>query len=420
MAKIRSSLKPSSFLHRHRFALFFFVFLAVYHVALVNQFKPWTLQDITYSFHCVDFSCGFATKLLPGAVFNAILGKHASLATATVYETVLLMLIFAGVSVFLERFLRCVGTEQRLPAFYLLLFFVTGSYTFSIFSEELGMLDVYWVLLSLLFLCFLEHKVLRFLTPVLFVAALLVHFSALLSCIVLFAILLLYRGAVAKERREKKIYLALFAVSVVVTAASFLFFVFFETRTLSSMEEIRDTIKAHGSEYYYYYDYAFFDNYFGEPIVPASVTSMAGSLQKILLTLLHRVRFRIDLAKDIGFVVPLSFFGGLVILSPILFVVYRFHLQCFRSETDKLRRFCTLLMMLQFPTMVLASMLFSVDTTRWLSHEFLAFYTCLFAVLFYEEKRRIAFLNQLAQYIRDYPVNLYFLGYATIHFCAYF
>ena len=72
-----------SCLYRRRFFLCFFLYLVLYHVTVVNRFSLWSLNDVTWSLYCVDFSYGFASKLLPGAVYNLLAGAHASRASAT-------------------------------------------------------------------------------------------------------------------------------------------------------------------------------------------------------------------------------------------------------------------------------------------------------------------------------------------------
>ena len=47
--KMQVCEKKEGFLHRHRFALFFFSYLVCYHVLIVNRLSPWRLNELTYS-----------------------------------------------------------------------------------------------------------------------------------------------------------------------------------------------------------------------------------------------------------------------------------------------------------------------------------------------------------------------------------
>lgn len=419
MGKIRSRLKPMPLVQRHRFAVFFFLFLAVYHVVMVNQFKPWRVDPYSYAFHCVDFSFGFATKLLPGAVFRALFGAHASETAASVYETVLLLLFFAGVSVLLEKFLRCVSAEYRRAAMFLLLFFVCGACTFSMFSKHLGALDVYWAFFNLLFVFFLESKRLRFLVPLLFFASVLIHYSAVLNTVILFSVLLLYYASVAGQKNEKRSWLLLFAVSVCATAALVLFFLLNESRLMCPMDTFHEKLTQNGSHYFIYYDYAFYHYFDNQYILPLAVQNEPNVVLRILETVYYRMVFNFDLIGSTGGDAFFVFFCDLALLSPLLALIYRFHAGRFRKETNRFKRFCTLLMMAQFPFTLISGLLFSADINRWMTHAFLIFFTCFLIVLYREEKARNQLLERIGSLSGSLASGLYFVMYAAIVFPSY-
>ena len=419
MANSESPLKPTSFLQRHRFALFFFLFIIAYQVIVVNRLSPWKVDGVTYAFCSVDFSCGFATKLLPGAIFHALFGENSNETTASLFNVVLILLFFCGLSFLLGKFLRRVPEQYRSAAVLLLVFYLTGPYTFAIFTDVLGMLDVYWLFFSLLFFLFLEHKVLRFFIPLLFIGSLMIHYSSLLNYIFLFCIVLLYRVCVAKEKKERRVYLSILFVSVFVTAAAAVFFVLTESRSVCSMEEFHRLLDKYNSTYYLYYDYAFYDYFNGEYFIPEHVASMPGSLTKIVLTVLYRIRFNFGLIEDTGSPVVIALFGGTLLLLPVLYAFYKFLLRSFRNPSNTLERFCFFLMILQFPLMLTVAMMFSIDSNRWLTHEFLILFTCLLTVLYYNNDRKTAFFEQLSAHANELPVKLYLLGYASVHFWPY-
>ena len=419
MVKKEAALQRSSFWHKHRFALFFFFFFVLYNMLFSRQHLPWRVDDVTYVFHAVDYRCGFATKLLPGAVFRALFGPLASRFTASIYETVLILLFFAGVSIFLERFLLEVSKMQRLAALFLLLFFITGAFTFSIYVKELGLLDVNWLYLSLLFFCFLDHKYLRYLIPLLYVASIMVHYSAVLCTVVLFSVLLLYRTSVESDRRERRVYLAVFTVSLLLTAGAFVFFVLNEARSLCSMEQFHEIMQSNKSTFFDYYDYAFYNIYNGEQILPDFVAELTNPLMKMLLTVYYRVRFNIFRAGRIGGDVALAIIAGVAVILPVLAFLYAFHLRRYRAQTNGFSRLCTLLMMAQFPFTVCVSMLFSVDINRWLTLAFLGFFSCVLYVSKREKAHLAELLRQAETFMSMFPVRVYYLAYATISFWPY-
>ncbi|MBQ7597827.1 MAG: hypothetical protein IJU56_04535 [Clostridia bacterium] len=420
MSKVQTPLRQSPFFKKHRYSVFFFLFLVAYHVVVVNRFQPWRVEEITYAFHAVDFSLGLATKLLPGAVFNALFGRFASRLTASIYETVLILLFFAGVSIFLERFVLRVQPEHRSAALGLLAFYVTGAYTFSVYTKELGMLDVYWLFFSLLFLIFLEHKWLRFLIPLLYVASIMIHFSAILNAIIFFSIILLYRASIEQKKKERRIYLLIFALSMLVAAVSFLFFLVYEPRFICPIETFHQKLQEHGTDFFEYYDYAFYNWFRGEYYRPSELTGMDFSLNKIWQLILYQVRFNFDLMQSIGSHIIIAFIGGLVILFPLLLVFYKFLLQHLRMTNNRIGRFCALLMLLQFPFTFLVAILFSVDVNRWLTHGFLMIFTTVLLIMYYEKEKAALLLEKIKKAAGGPEVKLYYLGYAMIHVFAYF
>ena len=420
MKKRKSPLMSAFFLQRHRFALFFFLFLVVYHVVVVNRFQIWKIDDIAYSFYAVDYSFGFATKLLPGAIYNGLFGKHGSELIANVFETALILLFFFGLSVLLEKLLKRVDLTQRTPALSLLLLYLTGAYTFSIFTKTLAMLDAYWLYFSLAFFLFLEHKWLRFLIPALYLASILVHYSAILNYIVLFSILLLYRLSIESDKKEKKCLIAVFAISMAVSAAAAIFFLLNESKLICSIDEFHEKMNARGSDYYLYYDYAFFDIFEGKSFIPDSVKAMSPSFLKMIYTVYYRFIFNLSLSKEIGFFVPLAFFGGLTFLSPILYFFFKIYRSLMTQAKQKLKRFVYFLMIVQFPFTLFVGMIFSVDANRWMTHAFLISFTMLLALMFYDEDTRTLVLKRFQAFSEPSYSKIYFLAYATFGLLPYF
>ena len=67
-------IKLKNLVIRHKIALSFFAFIVIYNFVFVDKpFEFSSLCDVTYAYHLVDFSVGFCTKLLPGAIYNFFL-----------------------------------------------------------------------------------------------------------------------------------------------------------------------------------------------------------------------------------------------------------------------------------------------------------------------------------------------------------
>ena len=118
--------------YEHRFGLFFFVFLKAYSFIVSGNMQVWKVDGITYSFHVVDFSMGFCTKLLPGAVCNFLFDEVTEAKVST-YLNILVAFCFLLVSLLLEKIVLSTGKEYRTPLIFLIAFFLTGPATFSIY-----------------------------------------------------------------------------------------------------------------------------------------------------------------------------------------------------------------------------------------------------------------------------------------------
>ena len=67
--------------------------LLLYEWVVVGQLQIWRTGIVAYEFHAVDFSMGFGSFILPGAVYQRICGPINE-SSLTVYHTVLLLVFF--------------------------------------------------------------------------------------------------------------------------------------------------------------------------------------------------------------------------------------------------------------------------------------------------------------------------------------
>ena len=404
------------FIARHRFFFAFIIIIIVYHVVVVNRLNVWKLSEFAYSFYCVDYSYGFATKLLPGAMFHFLFGVHADQNTAAFFCIALLLLFFVGLSALLEKFILHMSVQFRASAFCLMLLFITGAYTFSIFSKLLGMIDVFWLLFSVLFFLFLDHNILRFFIPVLFFLCMLVHFSSVVFIIIIFSVILLYRISVSVSKREKQIYSLIFALSMTLTVFIFIFFVANETRNICSIEEFHQKLRNHGSTYYKYFDYAFFHLIEGKTFIPSYVSDVKPLVLKLINLIYYQMKMNYDLAstkQDYGVTIV---FGGLLILSPVILVFSSFFYQRMRQKGSGARRFCSFLMLMQFPTVFILGLFFatSTDTTRYITYAFLNMFISLIVVLYYERDQCELFFEHMKPICKSLTAKIYLFAYAAI------
>ena len=150
-----------NFLKKHYYAIGFFAFLWIYAIAVVGKFKPWDIYDVVYAFHAVDYSMGFASKILVGAVYQFFFGE-INRETMIIFDKIVLCIIFAVSSVLLEKLMLHTEEKHRKTAFFILMFFLTGTPTFTAYVFALGMMDTFFVVFALLFIIFLSFYILHF------------------------------------------------------------------------------------------------------------------------------------------------------------------------------------------------------------------------------------------------------------------
>ena len=416
------SPNPTGILQKRRYAIAFFLFTVLYHVFIVNRLEIWKVSEISYTYHIVDYGVlGFRSQLLPGAVFYGLFGERASVRAATVYETVLILLFFAGVSLFLERFM--LGVEERLrpAAFVLILLYLSGPYTFAIFTDELGMLDVYWLFFSLAFFFLLERNALRWLIPVLYVLSLLIHFSCVLNYAVLFSIMLLYRASLETEKKKRVPYAVIFVLSMTASVCLFLYFLLNHAGDLPvTKEAFHETVRARGGTYTAYYDYSMFYELHGEEVVPPWVPSVGSPVMKILLTVFYKCRYTLwSYYKTLAGTLA-RFALAAALLSPAVCFLYRRLIRFYGTvRENRLKRFCVFLMMAQFPFTAVLGCLFSPDVSRWCTHAFLISFTMLLYVSYREEALKTQVLEAIGRLKTSPPALIYFTAYFLVHSWAY-
>ena len=414
----RTSAGFSGFLYRHRYSLFFFAYVSLYNFLIVNRCSTWTVSRISYAYHVVDYgSLGFRAQILPGSVFYGLFGEKSSEEIAAVFDTVLMLAFFAGLAILLERFMLRVGEKDRKAAVVLILFFLSGMFTFAIYTDMLGMLDVYWLYFALLFFFFLNNRVLRLLIPLLFAASMLVHFSSVMNYMILFSLVLLYRASVGEPRRDRTVYFCIFAISLAVSAGLFAYFLIHSNDPVPmTIDEFHALLRKRGSDYPDYYDYAFFNTFIGiRDVVPQSVFEIADPARRIAATVLEKIRFTFYLfGLDPMHHVFMAAQAALV-AAPAVCFYYKHLVRFFISlRGAKLKRFCVFLMMVQVP-FTLCACVFSVDIVRWSSHAFTVAFVLFLYVMYNEKELRGNVLADLERYRTRAPFIIYFFAYALVN-----
>ncbi len=408
-------------IREHRISIFFFFYTVVYNILISCRLSNYKIDDITFAYHLVDYSFGFRFGLLPGAIYGTLFHHNYSTVLITIYCTVLLILFFAGVAYLLEKFVISIDSKYRNTAFLLVAFYLSGPFSFSIFARELGMLDFYWIASVLLFCVFIQKKYFRMLIPLLCAACLLVHFSSVISYLLMMLTLILYRISIEDEKKEQKRYIMVFIISAFLVLCLFIALFYVQSCNVASisMEEFHNRLESRGSSYSDYYDYAYYNLYRGQEVIDSSIYSIDSPIIMIIKTIFGKISFTfyeysLSLKEFI-----LRFIVSIVLFSPaVLFIYKRFIVLLKDTKNNLLKKFCILVMMMQFPITAIIGSLFSADIFRWMTHAFLIFSTDFLILLKYEKSLREQTFNSFNK-IKCAPLTIYVLSYFSTVFWPY-
>ncbi|MBQ7639289.1 MAG: hypothetical protein IJS90_10355 [Clostridia bacterium] len=409
---------------------FFAVLSAIllYEWVVVGRLQPWKADVVAYEFHALDFSLGFGSFILPGDIYQRICGA-VNEKSLTVYSTVLLLVFFVCLALFLEKLVLSVDKKDRRAALTLIFLFLTGPSTFSIFVTDIGMPEVYWVYLAAIFFLFLAYEPLNLLIAPLCVLALLVNYAAIICYVPFFCILLLYKYSVEESKSAKRILMASFILCVCVSIP---FYIYIALGTMKNMtltfEEYNALMRSRGVTELTYTDSLFYGRY--EEDYPADFyAKMAanpfytegGSLTR-LQKLVNFAVFRLNM---VGFHFsqrsPLMLLVPFLAILPVAALIFRFCLREIKKKDNmKLRRF-VFLCMIALPVLSIAvSWPLSFDFFKWMSFAFLPLFASFLYVLYRESGYVIDYIRSAVKAFSFPQIVLYCSVYAVCVLSAYY
>ncbi len=365
---------------------YFFLFLSMIVLGQLFSLRGClpSVDSTCMTYHVVDFSMGFVSRILPGHIFHSLF-PNATQVTATIYESVLLLLVSIASAFFLNRIYKSVPKTDKTICLFLITVFCISN-IFFIYFAELGMLDVYWIYLFIAFLFLLTKKGLWVLIPIPFFLMLTVHYSSLLCFIPLMALLLLNEIIEKKNKKDKKYLLIVFSVSIVITACLFLYLVISEKSNLVyDMKSFNRILESRGASYFDYYDAILYKS-----------CDMGGARENLMdfqliktptafpfvITIINEIARQIHFTFSIyEMFVPIESIctvGLLLAIAPLIFLFYKCYFKLLHDASSRAEKFVYICAILQFP-LVLVGATLSADIIRWITHAF----TCSFIFFLY-------------------------------------
>ena len=429
--------KSPSRLYKSRYFIFLFAFILLYHIVVVKKFQLWQVDRFTYVHYLVDFSMGFCTKFLPGAVYNFLFRGDTAVWKVNLYNITLVLLLFLYVSYMLSKFITTQETaERRKSLLILFVFYLSGPCTFAMLTHELGILEIHLFLLTVAFLSAVENKYLKYAVPVFAVLAIIVHIASLISTIVFFLLILLYEASIQNRKRDRILYLALAAVTLAAAGLMSLYFIINEyDNVVYGMQEFNSIVQQRSQFdediFLGYYDgelykdissynYGVFETNSLELKsfwIAAENSRLPAFLLNGLNTVLGRLNFQFRIYTA---TLPVSIYWLLPVLLILLhlpmmilfFKFFKFKIMSGKKANNRLQAFTFLMLMLYVPIVLVVWYAFSTDTLKYSAHTYLILFTFLLYVLKREPKETVDWLHAYFSKSNILYLLIYFAVYA--------
>ncbi len=402
-----------SFCKNHIYALTFFAFLVLYNFVVVLKCKLPVISGVVYSFHAVDYSMGFCSKLLVGSIFN-FFHNEISQEKVLIYELLLMILLFVAVAVFCEKLLKKAPTEDRRTAFLVIFFFLSGPGTFAQFMRDLGTLDVYWLFITILFFVCLSNKHLYPLLIIPFVICVLVHFASLICFIPFFVIITLYKLSCTENKNERKKLWICLTVSAVSAVALAVYFVMYEKSNVTyTIDEFHKILESKGVEHFRYYDWYLYQ--VGESELKGHIEEfeVTQGLWYGIRTVFQQIQYTvIMLYRYPEFLDNVS--KAFMVALPVSVFLFAFIIQHIKNNHQcRFKVFVLCLALMLFLATPLAGLMFSLDYVRWFVHAFISLFVTVFYVCYTEKQSLWSVFQRIIQKVPTLVMLLYFVVYAV-------
>ncbi len=381
-----------SLIGNYHFAFLCFLFLLFYSICIVNKGKLPQINDLNYPFHVVDFSFGFCSKLLPGAITKLFLPTITK-QSASVLETIFFILFLFLLSVNLQKVFDKVPEISKKIFLVISFLFITGPCTFGMMISQFGMLDSYTLYFSLLAMMCIASENLVFLSIPFGVAIVFVHYSTLISYIPFLTLLLFYRIVICTNEKKKKAMCIILVLFILFSFGFGLYFAIYEKGNISyTVEEFNEKLNSEGATYHTYYEYAFYnvvdrqDDLQEElaqyKIVEKKINDLtSGFINTLLLQFVSRYFMLITSFKYLPMIHIQTATSLLLIIPIITIIVLSFHKEK-KCSPQKKERILLSLFPIMFIFVFFFGFVFSSDLIRWLSHGYIILFSLFLFVLY--------------------------------------
>lgn len=420
-----------SFFYEHRFFFCAYLFLMLHAFLVPGEGMLWREDAAVYAFHIVDFSMGFCSRILPGAIYKLLTGGIYTQTAVTIYETILISVFFIFLAVFFEKLIMSSSVEDRPVMAFLLFLFAAGPFSFSVFVRQLGMLDVYWVYFSSIIIFFISKKKLVWFAAPFFFALILVHYGAILTYIPAILLVMLYLAYHSEDKKTGKRYFFVFLLSLAISVSACFYFIFFERSNLTySMDEFMKILYSRyaGGGSSAYYDYTFYrvfaDKEFMNDYAASTGYDAFGGVDvgnsQGITSVLHLIWQQISGLKILRVIYNIrSNIPSIVLLVPLLFLLFGFLIFMIKRQKKVFGKLLFVGSGLLFIVSLMGGIMMSTDINRWITHAFLGMFVFVLCVLRHEKETALTYFKSVFSRIPKLLAFVYAGMYSLLYVNPY-
>lgn len=362
--------------------LIFFVGFVAFDLIFVHNLF-WQVSPVAYEIHAVDYSVGFCSKLLPGAIYHLLIGKYDTI-SMTIYIHAVTILFMLLVSCLFQRVYYEINANKAF-VFVLAAVFVPGSaITFNHLLLAEGYFDVYWIILFSVALLILRNEIARWFIPALCFLMILVHYASFLSFVPLLLLIVLLKAIKTDNEFDRKSYKLVFAIAFMVSVVSFLYFVINETANIKmeDYEAFKAFLRTRGVERSDYFSWYLFKN--TDVITVLDIDSnrameeilnggdQVSKFSQIAHAIFALFKWTVITAEYLFHIPEILFVSPLFVMSTVLVVRY-----IKRYAANWMEKIIAVLLLL-IPILDMAEIFVaSIDTQRWIGHAVLSLFTVI-------------------------------------------
>lgn len=397
---------------KHPYLPFYFLIFIAYNFFVTASMNPMGLSDVCYPYFLVDFSMGFCSKLLPGAIYNFFFSNTSKEAVFTFNTIVFLAFVFV-ILVLLEKLLLRHEGKNRKNILLLTVFFLTGISTFPMCVYKMGSLDSFWMYFTVMSVLFLSDKRLYLLIIPSSLMVIMVNYGSLFVYIPFILLLMVYKITLIQDKKEKAFLWIVVFISFVTTVLLSGYFVLYEQSNLVyTFQEFSEILTSRGyDDISKYYATGLYSEPYYEMIDYEGINSIESPLLRALFFAYQRLLFTL---KTISFE---NGIGPMLLCLPVVAVVFSCF-KCFlKQENDnRLKKAVIICMSLMFFLSIIACIAFSADVARFIGHAYTLLLASFFYIVYYERENIANHLSKLLSKIPQFVIILYTVFYALAVF----